>query len=124
MSAFASAIAAALGTVHAAAGEAVTYHRGDASVALTAVPGLNLLRTEEISDVPVSANSRDWIFQASELVIGGAVIKPRRGDLVKQTVAGELVVYEVLHDGDQVYRYCDRARTRIRVHTKEVAAGE
>jgi hypothetical protein len=120
VSAFSAAIAQALASVAAAAGETVTYHRGDESTGeLTAVPGSQQRRAEDVYDVPVDASSRDWIFEAAGLVIDGVEITPRRGDQVRQTVAGVETVYEVASDGDQVYRYCDRGRTRIRVHTKQ-----
>jgi hypothetical protein len=106
-------------SVRDAAGEIVTYCRNGFSVTLSAVPGSSPIDTSDTNDIPIMTSSRDWILKVSDLVIGGCVIIPQRGDLIKQTIAGKTVQFEVLSDGNQEYHYCDRARTRIRVHTKE-----
>jgi hypothetical protein len=116
-SAFAKTIAQGMESVRAAAGELVTYWRGNDSVTAKAVPASTTFEMADTSGSPITFVSSDWIFKADELVIDGAVITPRRGDWVQ---LGALK-YDVLSDGTQVYRYCDRGRTRIRVHTKERA---
>lgn len=125
MSAFGDAIAAGLDSIRDVAGEKVTYWRGDDSTGeLAAVPGLSPSGSSRVNEVPIEDFSRDWIFKVSELVINGDVITPRTGDQVRQTINGVEVIYEVLSDGNQVYRFCDRGRTRIRVHTREMLAEE
>jgi hypothetical protein len=119
LSPFASVIAQALDTVQDVAGDDVQYWRGTQYVSLKAVPGTTEFPTDDVDAATVTYTSADWIFKVSELVIGGVAITPRRGDLVKKTVGSKTYVYEVLKDANQIFRFCDRERTRIRVHTKE-----
>lgn len=121
MGAFANVIGQALNSVRSIAGESVVYWRGTQSVSLQAVPGSSTFETTSVTEMPVLYASRDWIFQADELVLGGVPTTPKRGDLVKQTVGDKTTTFEVLSDGSQVFRYCDVGRSRIRVHTKEKA---
>jgi len=118
---FADAIAAALDSVADVAGETVQYWRGTSWVTLTGVPGSTTFETDDAGDsgARVGFVSADWIFQVSKLVFGSTAITPKRGDLIKRTLGSKTLTYEVGFEGIQVFRYCDRNRTRIRVHTKE-----
>jgi hypothetical protein len=119
MSPFATAISQGLDSVAGVAGELVQYWAGSQFVTLTGVPGTTQFGSDDVEGMTVGFTSSDWIFKVSDLVIGGVAITPKRGHLVKKTVGAKTYVYEVLKDAEQVYRYCDRERTRIRVHTKE-----
>lgn len=66
--------------------------------------------------------SRDFIFTAAELVLGGAELEPRAHDTISETAAsGQVLTWRVMPPslGDRPYRYCDTTRSRIRVHTKQ-----
>jgi hypothetical protein len=123
LSAFASAIRQGLATIGSVAGETVTYWRGLQSVELTnAVPGTSEHDSQDVGDggAVVAFKTHDWIFDAAELELAGVRIEPKRGDQIRHTVAGVEHRYEVLADGRQTFRYCDRDRTRIRVHTNKM----
>lgn len=122
---FANAISAALATVNAVAGERGTYWRGTQSTTeISATPGNAVRDRDDVEQVQVLQAARDWIFKASELLIGGTVVLPERGDQWRVTdAAGVTTIYEVENDGNQVYRWSDSAHTRLRVHTIERPAG-
>src|SRR5689334_16017948 len=110
MSPFASAIQQAMSSVRAVAGVAVTYCRGDLTVAVSAVPGSTTFEESSFEDAAnIGFTSSDWIFRCSDLLLGGQQITPRRGDQVRVTDpdGGTTRVYEALTDGTQVFRYCD-----------------
>jgi hypothetical protein len=102
------------------AGVPVTYRRGADSAAFTATPGQSTFRVDDTYAANVRIRSRDFLFQASALLLAGVQSVPQRGDTVEETVGDKLHVHEVLRPdgGEQVWRYSDAGRTRIRVHTK------
>lgn len=120
MSSFQDAIAAAGDTLAITAGVEVTYRRGDACKKLTAIPGQSTFTVDEGFGALVKIRSRDYLIAACELVLSGSQATPQRGDLIEEKVGTKTHVHEVLRpDGaDQVWRYSDSGRTRIRVHTK------
>src|SRR4051812_48882830 len=120
MSAFDTAITAAMSTLRTSAGNCVQFWRGDDWVALTAVPGQTHFEIDDGNGVVVEYRSKDFIVAACHLVIDAAVVEPRRGDLIKETSGGKVITYEVMRpDGnEQVFRYMDAARTNIRIHCK------
>jgi hypothetical protein len=113
---FAATIAAGMRTLQAAAGVAVTYHRGPDSVALTAVPGKGTLEVQTARDFIEQVETSDWIIEAADLVLAGSVTLPKPGDRVKQTAGATRTVYEVM---TPPYRASDNERLRIRIHTKQ-----
>src|SRR6266496_3721147 len=114
MSAFADVIQQAFGTVDAVAGEDVLYCRGNNELPISAVPGSSAFSSADVSGFPVTFRSQDFMFSAALLVFGGLEVAPKVGDRVKWTTGGATKTFEILRDVDQFYRYCDRARTRIR----------
>lgn len=104
-------------------GVSITYRRGSDTVALTATVGTELLRiTESDGRVRTLRTERDYLITAADLVINSAVTTPARGDLIDETIAGVTKRFTVLSPGGQepAWRYSDRRRVRLRVHTKEV----
>lgn len=70
--------------------------------------------------------SRDYLINAADYVLDGVEVLPDRGDRITETdAAGNTFVYEVLPFGDdeQHFRFADRYRTRLRIHTKLVDQG-
>ena len=124
MSAFADAIAAGLGSVRDVAGVSIIYARGSNQISLTAVPARSLLQSTDVESlVQVQFTTRDYVIVAAELVIDSELTLPRKGDRITETIGGQNKTFEVLKtDGDRFFSYCDDARSRIRVHTKETVA--
>jgi hypothetical protein len=64
--------------------------------------------------------SRDYLIDAADYAPTGAASEPQRGDRIIETVGGTEHIYEVMTPapGAPVFRYTDRYRVRLRVHTK------
>jgi hypothetical protein len=91
--AFANAIAGAFVTLQSAAGTAVTFHRGNASVSVTAVPGQSALESRSERGAGVTTETRDFLVKASDLVINSAVVVPTSGDSITETVGVQVFTY-------------------------------
>lgn len=95
-------------------GVAVTYTRGAATLALTAIParGEHTLNVGEVSTI---FQTRDYLILAEELIFSGVATLPARGDTI--TEGG--VTRDVLSiSGSPGWEYTDQTRQLIRVHTK------
>lgn len=69
------------------------------------------------SQIPVEGRLDDFVIHAADLIIGGSVVKPQRGD--KITLGG--IVYEVLNDSEgKCWRYEDQYNEELRIHTKRI----
>lgn len=102
-------------------GVSIVYVRGGAATAaFQALPGST--PTEQvISDEGATVRSRgkDFILQASLLVIDGQAVKPQDGDRITE---GD-VTWEVRPLGSEPsWRYSDPGRQLVRVHCLEVAS--
>lgn len=123
---FASAISAAVGTIRQVAGVPVTYQRGADSVPITATPGGTLYEAENGTGVATWGRTKDYIFAAADLVVGGTQVTPERGDLIKETINGRVHVWTATGGStEQFWRYSDSAQTTIRmsVRLKEIQEG-
>lgn len=90
----------------------VVYRRGGESIELKAVPGRTVFRTTDDSGAYVRTETRDFIVPA-----GSLAFEPEPGDEI--VFSG--MVYEVLAPGgESVWRWSDRYRTALRIHTKEI----
>lgn len=117
---FEDAIAAAVATI-TDAGVSITYHRGSESVALSAAVGRTIFELVDESGMVTRVESRDYLVAADDLILGGAQVIPQRGDLIYETVGQEVRVHELLSPGGEpAWRYSDRYRTMLRIHTKYV----
>jgi len=109
-----------MNTLQGFAGQTVTYHRGDASVSVTAVPGRSEYEVDTEYGIERSY-ARDFIVEAADLIISGSTITPQRGDLIKQTVGDDVLVFEVMAPASGVDCYnLDQTGTSTRIHTKQV----
>ena len=98
-------------------GESIVYSRGVESVTLDAVPGKTEYESVTETGVVTEHQARDFVVNASELIIDEAAIEPKRGD--KITYGGD--TFEVFPlDGEKVYRYSDPFKKMLRIHTKQV----
>lgn len=112
-------ISATFKTLQSAAGVDIVYARGDRTVNLRAVPGDTSFVQQTGEGYMETVESRDFIFPAADLTIGGTATLPERGDVVTETVNGVEQTYPVTSGGSSRYfRYADPYRTILRVHTK------
>lgn len=105
------------------AGRSVTYRRSLDSVALTATRNVTSHRVTDEEGFSTKVQTMDWTFKASDLVLGGSVVKPRRGDTIEETIAGVTTTYEVLAVSDDLPEWepFDSAGVMLLVHTKKVS---
>jgi hypothetical protein len=99
-----------------AAGELVKYRRGSSYVELIAAIGGTVF-DEVIGDGETTTETKsiDFIFATDELVLGGKVINPKRGDVVDRE-NGER--YDVMPGTNTApSRWNDGRRNLHRVHT-------
>jgi hypothetical protein len=120
MSSFTSAVTNALRSISNVAGTEITYARGNDWIRLTAVPGKTIFDSDETNNVVGEFRTRDYIIDASTLLLNDVLTTPLRGDLITEVINGITNVYEVNRpDGgnDQPWRYSDYGQSFIRVHT-------
>lgn len=93
----------------------VTYARGSDSIQIQATMGKTLFEVEDAYGGLEKWESRDFLISAADLVLGGELIEPKRGDWITDT--GK--VYEVLAPGkEDVCRPSDPYGVTWRIHTK------
>jgi hypothetical protein len=104
--------------------QTVAYARGAVSVqgGIPATIGETTFTSENADGIVETWQSRDFLFTASRLVLGGNVLLPARGDRITETDAnGNTFVYQVMSPGNEPhYRFSDPYRQSLRVHTKQV----
>ncbi|MGD9856515.1 MAG: hypothetical protein AB7U20_16330 [Planctomycetaceae bacterium] len=91
----------------------VTYVRGAEQVEVAATIGRTKYETDDGTAVRVAFTDRDFLVLAADLMLGGTVTEPERGDLIREGT-GE---FEVLD-----WRYSDPYRVALRISTKYVGA--
>jgi hypothetical protein len=101
--------------------ESVTYVRGTGptllSVTLPATRGRQDYEVNDGENGVRSFEAMDYIVNKVDLVLGGTVVLPKIGDRILD--AGE--TFEVCGvPGMGHYRWCDRNRISVRIHTKKV----
>jgi len=93
----------------------VVYRRGAASVALAATVGRTPFWVDRGEGLFERIESRDYLVTAADLSLGGMTVLPERGDQIIESAK----VYEVMAPADEPpYRYSDRGRSQLRIHTK------
>ncbi len=104
------------------ASRSVVYSRSTSTVALSATVGRTVHEVMNSLGLVIATESRDFLFPADNLVLGGVVVEPESGDRITDTQGSVDCVYEVMPfgPGSQTFRYSDADHTYIRVHTKEV----
>jgi hypothetical protein len=109
-------------TVLAVNGVDVTYQRGNDTVTVKAVIGITNFRIDTDYGISEHIESRDYLIKASDLIINGESILPKKLDKIKQTIANQTITYEPLAPGDEpLFIWHDTARQVLRIHTKQVA---
>lgn len=110
-----------------AAGKTYVYRRGQdgPAIELRAYVGqTDFQRIDDALEIAEEFHSRDFIFLAAELAIGGTRTTPQPGDQIEELdcETRERFVYELMSPStsERCWRYSDSARQLIRVHTKQV----
>jgi hypothetical protein len=98
----------------------VVYQRGAAQVSVQATIGRTLLKLDDgYGGVRMEWTDRDYLIQATDLVLSALQIVPERGDRVLDTVAAVTSIYEVMaFGGEPPWRFSDPFGKLLRIHTK------
>lgn len=108
------------GQLKAAAGSTVTYRRGSDEAEVTATIGRSEFEAQSQSGVVENWESRDYLITYADLPYG----EPQRGDVIVETVGGDLCEYEVSAPrGVPVFHPGDAYRSLVRIHTKQIESG-
>jgi hypothetical protein len=100
----------------------VLYRRGAEQVAVKATIGKTEFELDDGSGVVVRIQSRDYLIQSADLVLGGVPSLPVAGDRIRETHGATTFVYEVNAPSNEPhYRFSDPFRKLLRIHTKHVA---
>lgn len=99
----------------------IVYERGVDSVTLLATIGRTEFEQSDEQGLISRIESRDFVMQRADLVLGGNPVLPKAGDIIKETVGTTTYVYEVMAPGGEPpFRYADPYRYSLRVHTKYI----
>lgn len=95
----------------------VTYCRGQQSLEIQATVGQTTFEIDDQYGAIEKWQSRDFLVVAADLVLGGMVVEPQRGDKITDGSK----VYEVLAPGkEDVFRLSDPYGATLRIHTKQI----
>ena len=110
------------GQLKAHASRDVTYRRGAQQVVLKATAGRTEAEATDDEGGVLRIESRDFIVQAADLVLGGTRTLPELGDLIELTDSqGVVHRYELMTLGvEGHWRWSDPYHTLLRIHTKEI----
>lgn len=109
------------GQLAANVAEQVTYTQGGQSVSVAATIGRTRVELEDaMGNVRTQYTDRDYLIQASLLVIGGQTVLPQRGDTVTES-DGRVYSVTPLGPTDDVWRWSDPYHTLLRIHAKQTS---
>ena len=99
----------------------VLYRRDPDSVTVSATIGKTEFEIDDEFGVVQRIESRVFLVLTEDLILGGIVSLPQRGDIIEETVGTEALLYEVTAPGKEpCWRYSDLHRQTLRIHTKFV----
>jgi hypothetical protein len=105
------------------AASTIVYVRGSRSAEVSATIGKTTFEVDDGYGVLVRHESRDFLVLVTDLLLGGGLTEPQRGDRVHETQNGTVYIYEVAAPGKEpCWRYSDAYRKTFRVHTKQIDA--
>ena len=100
----------------------VTYARAGDSVPLSPLPGTTLFEHYDTRGTLQTFHSRDFLIQASELILAASLTEPQPGDKITEVAGGVTHTYEVLRARDgEAWRFSDELRSIMRVHSKRIS---
>ena len=99
-------------------GLSITYTRPEDghSVSVVAIPGYSLHQVDQDGVVVDEYQSRDFLILASDLILNGVQVEPKRGDVITD---GSYTFKILAQGGQPHWRWVDATRTIYRVFTKE-----
>ena len=97
------------------ASDSITYSRGAVTVPMQATIGSTAFDSEQADGSMIRFESRDYIVEAAKLV--PLMGLPQDGDLIND---GKHTYEALALNGSQPFRYSDRHRTLLRIHTKQI----
>lgn len=102
------------------AGESIIYRRGTDAIELVATIGATEYEADDGYGITVRLTSKDFLFEAAELILGGRVTVPQAGDVIDVQTCGGYERWEVMPitSGGQCYNL-DPQGIRLRVHTRQ-----
>lgn len=105
-----------------AAGRTVTYRRGTDTVSLVLPAQKHMEEVIDSEGVGTWVRDYAWTLVASELILAGTLERPREGDFIEETLAGEAIKWEVLPPVENLpcWNWFDQNRILITVHSKQV----
>lgn len=103
-------------TLQQSAGDVIVYQRGSSTVSITAVVGATDGERMDAGGMAYSFTSKDFMIEASDLVLDGEIVVPSRGDRI--TYGGRSYTVVVMQTGEQPYRESGTGSSVYRVHTK------
>lgn len=106
------------GQRHANMTRGVFYMRGAVAVPVSATVGRTQFEQADEYGVIRRTESRDYIIRTADLVIAGDRFEPRKGDTIREYLAGAERVYEInAPRGQPPFRPADAERLAWRIHT-------
>ena len=107
--------------LHAHASRPITYRRGVQQVALNATLGRKDFEADA-HEGRLYIRANDFLVRAADLVLGGQLALPERGDQIDVNFDGATATFEVLgQDGIPPWEFSDPHQQVLRIHTKKVA---
>jgi hypothetical protein len=107
--------------LHAHASRPITYRRGVQQVALNATLGRKDFEADT-HEGRLYIRANDVLVRAADLVLGGQLALPERGDQIDVNFDGATATFEVLgQDGIPPWEFSDPHQQVLRIHTKKVA---
>lgn len=103
-----------------------TYARGYDSAQVHTTMGRKVLRQVNVDGLVIVYTSMDHVIPAAEIDFGDGPVIPQRGDFIYVDTPHGTEAFEVLPMGDEdCYRWADPlGQTQLRIHTKNVDAGQ
>ena len=101
----------------------VKYSRGDNYVYLQATVASTVISYETEHGFRARVQTRDYLIEAKDLIIAGSQVEPRVGDQIVDTndLKDTSVTYEVMGEAtEEAWRYTDRYKNMLRVHSKNI----
>jgi hypothetical protein len=96
----------------------VIYARGAQSKEVPALIGRTVFKVDTGYGLFERVEARDYLVEVADLTEFG---EPARGDRVKDTLDGQVELFEVMAPGGEAhFRFSDSYRKVFRIHTKHV----
>ena len=107
--------------LNAHASRPVTYRRGAHQVVVNATLGRKDFEADT-HEGRLYIRANDFLVRAADLVLGGQLTLPERGDQIDVNFDGATATFEVLgQDGIPPWEFSDPHQQVLRIHTKKVA---